>query len=406
MAGIFPRCTSTVKLVGQAAHDTILGSEPVRRSHCGGPALAKRMVRYAHFRGILKEGPVFVNENGSVCLVEIKGVTLNFGAKMIFNDLSLEIRRSECLVLLGPSGIGKSTLLRLLIKTLNPERGSILFLGADITHLPRAQLNWIRTRIGMVFQSSALVSSMCVSENLALPLRELTTKTEREIATIVEEKLHFVGLENAKDMMPSQLSGGMKKRIAVARALVLNPDLILFDEPTTGLDPLVARQVSELIVDLNRKTGATILVVTHDLQSTFLIATRIAVLDQGRIIEEGPPEAIRHSHDPVVAQFLAAGASDATEANFTLYRHQLNRDEIGSSQMSKDEMIRQLSIALFDAREVIKSAVPSAETSDWWQRDARLLELAKGSFVRSLEAQRRNSSGDARGRGSLSVRTP
>jgi ABC-type methionine transport system ATPase subunit len=258
----------------------------------------------------------------------------------------------------------------------------------------------------MVFQSSALVSSMCVSENLALPLRELTTKTEREIATIVEEKLHFVGLENAKDMMPSQLSGGMKKRIAVARALVLNPDLILFDEPTTGLDPLVARQVSELIVDLNRKTGATILVVTHDLQSTFLIATRIAVLDQGRIIEEGPPEAIRHSHDPVVAQFLAAGASDATEANFTLYRHQLNRDEIGSSQMSKDEMIRQLSIALFDAREVIKSAVPSAETSDWWQRDARLLELAKGSFVRSLEAQRRNSSGDARGRGSLSVRTP
>ena len=183
------------------------------------------MVRYAHFRGIMKGGPVLVNENGSGCLVEIKGATLHFGAKMIFNDLSLEIRRGECLVLLGPSGIGKSTLLRLLIKTLNPERGSILFLGADITHLPRAQLNWIRTRIGMVFQSSALVSSMCVSENLALPLRELTTKTEREIATIIEEKLHFVGLENAKDLMPSQLSGGMKKRIAVARALVLNPDL-------------------------------------------------------------------------------------------------------------------------------------------------------------------------------------
>ena len=399
MAGIFPRCTSTVKLVGQAAHDTILGSEPVRRSHCGGPALAKRMVRYAHFRGILKEGPVFVNENGSGCLVEIKGVTLNFGAKMIFNDLSLEIRRSECLVLLGPSGIGKSTLLRLLIKTLNPERGSILFLGADITHLPRAQLNWIRTRIGMVFQSSALVSSMCVSENLALPLRELTTKTEREIATIVEEKLHFVGLENAKDMMPSQLSGGMKKRIAVARALVLNPDLILFDEPTTGLDPLVARQVSELIVDLNRKTGATILVVTHDLRSTFLIATRIAVLDHGRIIEEGPPEAIRHSHDPVVAQFLAAGASDGTEADLiTRDPHQLTRDEIGSSQMSKDELIRQLSIALSDAREVIKCAIPRAETSDWWQRDARLLEVAKGSFVRALEKNNAGTLGDARGR--------
>ena len=234
---------------------------------------------------------------------------------------------TECLVLLGPSGIGKSTLLRLLIKTLNPERGSILFHGADITHLPRTQLNRIRTRIGMVFQSSALVSSMCVSENLALPLRELTTKTEGEIATIVEEKLHFVGLDNAKDLMPSQLSGGMKKRIAVARALVLNPDLILFDEPTTGLDPVAARQVSELIVDLNRKTGATILVVTHDLHSTFLIATRIAVLDQGRIIEEGQPEAIRHSHDPVVAQFLAAGASDGTEADLTRDPHQLTRDD-------------------------------------------------------------------------------
>ena len=359
------------------------------------------MVRYAYFRGIVKGGPVFVNEKGSGCLVEIKGVTLHFGAKMIFNDLSLEIRPGECLVLLGPSGIGKSTLLRLLIKTLNPERGSILFHGADITHLPRAQLNRIRTRIGMVFQSSALVSSMCVSENLALPLRELTTKTEREIATIVEEKLHFVGLENAKDLMPSQLSGGMKKRIAVARALVLNPDLILFDEPTTGLDPVAARQVSELIVDLNRKTGATILVVTHDLHSTFLIATRIAVLDQGRIIEEGPPEAIRHSHDPVVAQFLAAGASDGTEADFTRDRHQLTRDEIGSSQMSKDELIRQLSMALSDAREVIKCAIPRAETSDWWQRDARLLEVAKGSFVRSLE---KNKAGIPLG--DAPVRTP
>ena len=340
-----------------------------------------------------------MNEKGSGCLVEIKGVTLHFGAKMIFNDLSLEIRRGECLVLLGPSGIGKSTLLRLLIKTLNPERGSILFHGADITHLPRAQLNRIRTRIGMVFQSSALVSSMSVSENLALTLRELTTKTAWEIATIVEEKLHFVGLENAKDLMPSQLSGGMKKRIAVARALVLNPDLILFDEPTTGLDPVAARQISELIVDLNRKTGATILVVTHDLHSTFLIATRIAVIDQGRIIEEGPPEAIRHSHDPVVAQFLAAGASDDTEADLTRDRHQLTRDEIGSSQMSKDELIRQLSIALSDACEVIKCADPRSETSDWWERDARLLEVAKRSFIRSLEKNNAEIPlGDARGR--------
>src|SRR6202521_803868 len=138
------------------------------------------MVRYAHFRGIVQGGPVLVNENGSGCLVEIKGVTLHFGAKMIFNDLSLEIRRGECLVLLGPSGIGKSTLLRLLIKTLNPERGSILFHGADITHLPRTQLNRIRTRIGMVFQSPSLASSMCVYVYLAIAMAWVTKKTERE----------------------------------------------------------------------------------------------------------------------------------------------------------------------------------------------------------------------------------
>ena len=195
-----------------------------------------------------------MNEKGSGCLVEIKGVTLHFGAKMISMISVWRSGAVNALCFLG-LGLGKSTLLRLLIKTLNPERGSILFHGADITHLPRAQLNRIRMRIGMVFQSSALVSSMCVSENLALPLRELTTKTEREIATIVEEKLHFVGLENAKDLMPSQLSGEIKKRIAVARALLPNPDSILFDEPTTGLDPVAARQVSELIVDLNRKTA-------------------------------------------------------------------------------------------------------------------------------------------------------
>jgi phospholipid/cholesterol/gamma-HCH transport system ATP-binding protein len=253
----------------------------------------------------------FVSETGSNnCLVEIKGVTLHFGERTVFDDLNLEIRCGECLVLLGPSGIGKSTLLRLLIETLKPERGSIFFHGADITRLPRARLNQIRTRIGMVFQSSALVSSMCVSENLALPLRELTTKKESEIATIVEEKLRFVGLEDAKDLMPSQLSGGMKKRIAVARALVLNPDLILFDEPTTGLDPIAGHQVCELIIHLNRETGVTTLVVTHDLHSTFLVATRIAVLNQGRIIQEGPPEAIKLSRHPVVAQFLAAGAGN------------------------------------------------------------------------------------------------
>ena len=264
------------------------------------------------FGRVTKGGPVCANQKRSNCLVEFKDVTLHFGDKVIFDDLNLAIRSGECLVLLGPSGIGKSTLLRLLLETLRPECGSIYFDGIELTHLAREQLNQIRTRIGMVFQSSALISSLPVSENLALPLRELTRKGEKEIEAIIEEKLHFVGLEKAKDLMPSQLSGGMKKRIAVARALVLNPDLILFDEPTTGLDPVAAYHISELIAHLNRTAAVTILVVTHDLHSAFRIATRIAILDQGRIVEEGSPEAIKASRNPVVTQFLAPDSEDGS----------------------------------------------------------------------------------------------
>ena len=241
-------------------------------------------------------------------LVEMKGVNLRFGNKTIFDKFDLKIAKSERLVLLGPSGIGKSTLLRLLLGTLPPESGRILFKGAEISHLGREQLNRIRTHIGMVFQSSALISSLTVFENLALPLRELTEKSEPEIAAIVDEKLHFVDLDQAKSLMPGELSGGMRKRVAIARSLVLNPELILFDEPTTGLDPIVARQVSDLILDLNEKAGATILVVTHDLQAAFHIATRIALLSQGRIVESGPPTTIKTSHNEIVTQFLAAAS--------------------------------------------------------------------------------------------------
>jgi phospholipid/cholesterol/gamma-HCH transport system ATP-binding protein len=181
-----------------------------------------------------------------------------------------------------------------------------LYNGVDIAGLKHAQLSRLRTKIGMVFQSSALVSSLNVFENLALSLRELSDKSETEIRAIAKEKLRFVDLEGAEKLMPSELSGGMKKRIAVARSLVMNPDLILFDEPTTGLDPIVGQQVCELIVDLNRKASVTILVVTHDIHNAFRVATRIAVLDRGRIVEEGTPEAIMASPVPVVKQFVAS----------------------------------------------------------------------------------------------------
>jgi phospholipid/cholesterol/gamma-HCH transport system ATP-binding protein len=251
--------------------------------------------------------PEPANPKDAYRLVQFKGVTFHFGDKLIFDNLDFEIRSGECLVLLGPSGIGKSTLLRLLLSTLRPDSGTILFRGADIAHLTKNELNQLRTRIGMVFQSSALISSLSVFENLALSLRELTNKSEQEIRAIVEEKLQFVDLADAKDLMPSELSGGMKKRIAVARSLVMNPDLILFDEPTTGLDPIVAQQVSDLIVNLNRNAAVTILIVTHDLHNAFHVATRIAVLDRGRIVADGPPEAIRQSHNSVVERFMAAG---------------------------------------------------------------------------------------------------
>ena len=245
-------------------------------------------------------------------LVEIKNLTLHFGQKMVFDHFDLQIRCGECLVLLGPSGIGKSTLLRLLLRTLPPESGTILFDGKDITSVSGEKLNRVRTRIGMVFQSSALISSLNVFENLALPLRELVIKTEKEIQAIVEEKLHFVELEQAKYLMPSELSGGMKKRVAVARSLVLDPDLILFDEPTTGLDPIVAHHVNELIRNLNRHAAVTILVVTHDLQTAFYLASRIAMLNEGKIVELGSPAAIRKSHNPVVVQFLKAALAESS----------------------------------------------------------------------------------------------
>jgi phospholipid/cholesterol/gamma-HCH transport system ATP-binding protein len=239
-------------------------------------------------------------------LLEIKNLTLHFGRKMVFDHFDLQIRRGECMVLLGPSGIGKSTLLRLLLRTLAPESGTIWFDGKEITVLSGEKLNRLRARIGMVFQSSALISSLTVFENLALPLREIAAKTEQEIQAIVDEKLRFVDLQQAKYLMPSELSGGMKKRVAVARSLVMEPDLILFDEPTTGLDPIVAHHVNKLILNLNRKAAVTTLVVTHDLNTAFYVANRIAMLNEGKIVELGSPAEIRKSHNPVVVQFLAA----------------------------------------------------------------------------------------------------
>ena len=238
-------------------------------------------------------------------LVEMRNVSLRFGEKVIFDDLNLAVKKRERFVLMGPSGTGKSTLLKLIVATLRPDSGSVLLHNRDLTRVGRRRLNQLRSRIGMIYQYSALISSLNVRDNLALPLEELTRKTRNEIDAIVDEKLGFVGLPDTKELLPGELSGGMRKRIAVARALVMEPELVMFDEPTAGLDPIASVIIEELIVRLQAERDCTCIVVTHELQSAFRVATRLALLYHGKIVEEATPKEFQSSGNAIVAQFLA-----------------------------------------------------------------------------------------------------
>ena len=250
----------------------------------------------------MNKGPE--NQRGEPPVVELRGVSLDFEGKSILRNLSLRVERKQRMVIMGQSGAGKSTLLRLILGILWPSTGSVWFKGRNLNQSSRRQINDARAKMAMVFQSSALISSLTVHENLALPLRELTHKRHAEIDRTVEEKLAMVGMEETNTLMPEELSGGMRKRVAIARALVLEPELLLFDEPTTGLDPVLSAVIDELIIDLTERTHATSIIVTHELTSAFRVATRMAMLFQGRIIEEERPERFRASHNPVIEQFI------------------------------------------------------------------------------------------------------
>ena len=238
-------------------------------------------------------------------VVELRDVKVQFEGKKVLDGLSLDVEHRDRLVVMGQSGSGKSTILRLILGILRPDAGSVFFKQFEITRLRRRKLQQIRQQMGMVYQYSALLSSRNVRDNVALPLEELTDKSREEIDEIVDEKLDLVGMRESKERMPSELSGGMKKRVSLARALVLEPELILFDEPTAGLDPVISSVIDELIINLTEKSDVTSIIVTHDMGSAFRIGTRMAMLYQGKIIEDAEPEKFKQSQNPVVAQFLS-----------------------------------------------------------------------------------------------------
>ena len=237
-------------------------------------------------------------------MISVRDLHVKYGATEILHGVSFDVRRGETLVIMGGSGSGKSTLVRTLIGLEKPSSGHVLIKGKDVAAIGEADLDEVRKKIGMSFQGGALFGSMTVGENVGLPLREHTKLEDSTIEIMVRLKLEQVGLEGFEYYMPSQLSGGMRKRAAVARALAMDPEILFFDEPSAGLDPIIAAGIDQLILELKRAFHMTILVVTHELASAFLIADRIVLIDRGSILAIGTIAEMQSSAQPRVRQFL------------------------------------------------------------------------------------------------------
>jgi phospholipid/cholesterol/gamma-HCH transport system ATP-binding protein len=236
-------------------------------------------------------------------MIRILELYKSFKKKQVHRGVSLEIKPGETVTVIGGSGTGKSVLLKQIVGLMKPDRGQILINGQNITRMNEEQLHQVQKMIGYVFQEAALFDSLTVAENVGFGLRNLTQASESEIEKITKEKLALVGLTNIEDLKPAQLSGGMKKRVGIARAMAVNPKILLYDEPTTGLDPVMSDVISELILKL-KKTGMTAIAVTHDMRSAYKISDRIAMLYEGRILEIGTPDQIKNSKNPIIQQFI------------------------------------------------------------------------------------------------------
>src|SRR2546428_8503597 len=237
-------------------------------------------------------------------IIEVSDLVRKFGDRTVINDISFNIHRGETLVILGESGCGNSTLLRHIIGSMRPTSGSVKIFGEEITGLNEREIGRIRRRFGMLFQSGALLAPLTVGENVALPLVQHTQMSADEIEEIVNQKLQMVGLSGFENLKPAEISGGMKKRVGLARALALDPELLFSDEPTSGLDPIMTAVVDELTLKLTHGSHMTAVVVSHDMTSAFRIATRMIMLGHGSIVAQGTPDEIQNSPNPEVQQFI------------------------------------------------------------------------------------------------------
>jgi len=247
-------------------------------------------------------------------MIEIVDLHKSFGDNKVLDGVNLTISKGETTTIIGRSGVGKSVLLKHIIGLVKPDEGKILIDGEDITLCKNEKLVELRQRFGMLFQGSALFDSMTVQENVGLGLREHTKLPEEEIREIVREKLRLVGLSGVENSKPAELSGGMKKRVGLARAIAMSPEYILYDEPTTGLDPIMADAINYLIIRMKNELNITSIAVTHDIVSAYKISSRIAMIYEGKIIFVGTPEEVKNTDDPIVRQFVEGKAQGLIKA--------------------------------------------------------------------------------------------